>query len=59
MEPKTEEEKELHKEFLRMLEEVDIDEIKQIEEQQQLLNKKIPFKVRYPKNYLWQILFRN
>ena len=57
LEPKTEEEKELHKEFLRMLEEVDIDEIKQIEEQQQLLNKKIPFKVRYPKNYLWQIYY--
>ena len=57
LDPKTEEEKELHKEFLRMLEEVDIDEIKQIEEQQQLLNKKIPFKVRYPKNYLWQIYY--
>ena len=55
--PKTEEEQELHEEFLRMLEEVDIDEIKQIEEQQQAINKKIPFKVRYPKNYLWQIYY--
>ena len=55
--PKTEEEKELHEEFIRMLEEVDIDEIKQIEEEQQLLNKKIPFRVRYPKNYLWQIYY--
>ena len=54
---KTEEEQELHEEFLRMLEEVDIDEIKQIEEQQQAINKKIPFKVRYPKNYLWQIYY--
>ena len=55
--PKTEEEQEFHEEFLRMLEEVDIDEIKQIEEQQQAINKKIPFKVRYPKNYLWQIYY--
>ena len=55
--PKTEEEKELYEEFLRMLDEVDIEDIKQIEEQQQSLNKKIPFKVRYPKNYLWQIYY--
>ena len=55
--PKTEEEKKLHEEFLRMLQEVDIDEIKEIEEQQQNLNKKIPFKIRYPKNYLWQIYY--
>ena len=55
--PKTEEEKNFHEEFIRMLEEVDIDEIKQIEEEQQLLNKKIPFRVRYPKNYLWQIYY--
>ena len=55
--PKTEEDKNFHEEFIRMLEEVDIDEIKQIEEEQQLLNKKIPFRVRYPKNYLWQIYY--
>ena len=46
LEPKTEEEKELHKEFLRMLEEVDIDEIKQIEEQQQLA--KLTFTLSIP-----------
>lgn len=57
LDPKTEEEKQLHEEFLRMLSEVDIDEIKEIEEQQQNLNKKIPFKIRYPKNYLWQIYY--
>ena len=54
LDPKTEEEKQLHEEFLRMLSEVDI---KEIEEQQQNLNKKIPFKIRYPKNYLWQIYY--
>ena len=57
LDPKTEEEKQLHEEFLRMLSEVDIDEIKEIEEKQQNLNKKIPLKIRYPKNYLWQIYY--
>ena len=57
LDPKTDEEKKFHEKFLKMLEEVDIDEIKKIEEQQQIINKKIPFKVRYPKNYLWQIYY--
>ena len=57
LDPKTDEEKKFHEKFLKILEEVDIDEIKKIEEQQQIINKKIPFKVRYPKNYLWQIYY--
>ena len=43
--------------FKRMLKEVRIEEIEKIEEDQQNLNKKIPFKVRYPGNYLWQIYY--
>ncbi|MCI8273812.1 MAG: hypothetical protein HFJ55_07030 [Clostridia bacterium] len=43
--------------FLRMLDEVTIEEIEKIEQEQQQLNKKIPFKVRYPRNYLWQIYY--
>ena len=43
--------------FKRMLKEVKIEEIEKIEEEQQNLNKKIPFKVRYPGNYLWQIYY--
>ena len=57
LDPKTDEEKKLHEKFIKMLEEVEIDEIKQIEEQQQAINKKLPFKVRYPQNYLWQIYY--
>ena len=43
--------------FKRMLKEVKIEEIEKIEEDQQNLNKKIPFRVRYPGNYLWQIYY--
>lgn len=43
--------------FLRMLKEVQIEEIEKIEQEQQAINKKIPFKVRYPGNYLWQIYY--
>ena len=57
LEPKTEEEMKLHAIFLEMLREVRIEDIEKIEEQQQILNKKIPFKVRYGGNYLWQIYY--
>ena len=57
LEPKTDEEVELHEKFLEMLKEVKIEDIEKIEEEQQILNKKIPFKIRYPGNYLWQIYY--
>ena len=40
-----------------MLDEVKIEEIEKVEQEQQLINKKIPFKVRYSGNYLWQIYY--
>ena len=43
--------------FKNMLREVKIEDIEKIEQDQQQLNKKIPFKVRYPGNYLWQIYY--
>lgn len=43
--------------FLKMLEEVDIEEIEEIEQEQNNLNKKIPFQVKYERNYLWQIYY--
>ena len=43
--------------FIRMLKEVKIEDIEKIEQEQQILNKRIPFKVRYPGNYLWQIYY--
>jgi len=46
-----------HTMFLKMLENVNIDEIKNIEAEQQRLNEEIPFKVKYSENYLWQIYY--
>ena len=46
-----------HTVFLQMLKSVKIEEIEKIEEEQKALNKAIPFKVKYPGNYLWQIYY--
>ena len=43
--------------FLNMLKEVNIEEIEEIEEEQTKLQGKIPFKVKYQRNYLWQIYY--
>ena len=55
--PQTEEDEEKKETFIRMLKEVKIEEIEKIEKEQQDITKKIPFKIRYPGNYLWQIYY--
>ena len=57
LDSKNEENKEKYETFLRMLEEVKIEDIEKIEQEQQAINKKIPFKIRYTGNYLWQIYY--
>ena len=57
LDSKNEENEEKHETFLRMLKEVRIEDIENIEKEQQAINKKIPFKVRYSGNYLWQIYY--
>jgi len=57
LDSKNEENQEKHETFLRMLKEVRIEDIENIEKEQQAINKKIPFKVRYSGNYLWQIYY--
>ena len=46
-----------HTTFLRMLKELKVEEIEKIQEEQTKLNKKIPFKVKFEGNYLWQIYY--
>lgn len=46
-----------HTTFLSMLDKVKIEEIQEVEKEQKELNKKIPFKVKYTGNYLWQIYY--
>lgn len=43
--------------FLKMLDKLNINEINKIAEEQDLLNKEIPFEVKYSENYLWQIYY--
>ena len=57
IDPKTEEEMINYETFIKMVEEMNIAEIEKIEEEQQELCKKMPFKIRYPGNYLWQIYY--
>ena len=46
-----------HTTFLKMLNDFSIEEVEKIGEEQEKLNKKIPFKVKYQNNYLWQIYY--
>ena len=43
--------------FLNMLNQVKIEDIQKIEKEQENLNKKIPFRVKFEGNYLWQIYY--
>lgn len=43
--------------FLNMLRQFKIADVEKIEKEQNLLNKKIPFKVKFEGNYLWQIYY--
>lgn len=55
--PENEEDIARHTTFLNMLKNLNIANIEEIEEEQKKLNKGIPFKVKYPGNYLWQIYY--
>ena len=55
--PNEEENIERHTKFLSMVSNMKIEEIEELEEEQKKLNKEIPFKVKYQKDYLWQIYY--
>ncbi len=46
-----------HTKFLSMLKEIKIEDIEKIEQEQEKLNKEIPFRVKFEGNYLWQIYY--
>lgn len=46
-----------HAQFLKMLEQFNQREIEKIEEEQNLMAQKVPFKVKYDTNYLWEIYY--
>lgn len=43
--------------FTAMLRKVDMKKVDEIEEEQEILNKSIPFKVKYYNNYLWKVYY--
>jgi len=55
--PENEEDIIKHTVFLKMLKELDIDEVEKIDEIQKNLNKKVPFDVKFDKNYLWEVYY--
>lgn len=55
--PNNEEDIEKYSTFLKMINAVRIDAIKEREQEQKDLNIKIPFKVKFHENYLWQIYY--
>lgn len=57
MSPEKEENIERHTKFLEMVKNLEIDKIEEIEQEQKILNKQISFKIKYPKDYLWQIYY--
>ena len=48
---------ERHTKFLSMVSNMDVQKIQEIEQEQKFLAEKIPFKVKYPKDFLWQIYY--
>lgn len=46
-----------HTIFLKMVQNMNIEEIKGIEEEQTRFREQIPYKVKYKENYLWQIYY--
>ena len=43
--------------FLKMVSTMKKDRIEEIAKEQEMLNEKIPFEVKYPNNYIWQIYY--
>lgn len=57
LDSESEENIERYTKFLSMVSDMDIKQIEKIEQEQKFLNNEIPFKIKYPKDYLWQIYY--
>ncbi len=57
LDSKTEKNSDRHADFLTMLANVSIEDVKKIEQEQEQLNKTIPFKVKFDSSHLWQIYY--
>ena len=57
LDSKTEENLEYFTTFLSMLNNTDLEEIKEVEAEQEKLKENIPYEVKYANNYIWQIYY--
>ena len=57
LDSKSEENIPKHATFLKMLDQIRIEDIEKVEIEQENLNREIPFKVKFEGNYLWQIYY--
>ncbi len=57
LDSKSEENIPKHATFLKMLDQIRIEDIEKVETEQENLNREIPFKVKFEGNYLWQIYY--
>ena len=55
--PEKEEDMQKYSKFLKMVDEMQIDEIEEIANEQERLNNTEPFRVKYDKDYLWEIYY--
>ena len=57
LDSKSKENIERHNTFISMLSNTEIEEIRALEDEQEKLKKQIPYEVKYPNNYIWQIYY--
>lgn len=48
---------EKHADFLKLVDSINVKRIEEISKEQEELNEKIPYEVKYPNNYIWQIYY--
>ncbi len=57
LDPKNQDDIEKHTQFLKMLDKLDLHDIETLEKQQEVSRDQIPYKIKYAKDYLWQIYY--
>jgi len=57
LDPQNQDDIEKHTQFLKMLDKLKIHDIEFLEKQQEIFKSEIPYKIKYTKDYLWQIYY--
>lgn len=57
LQPESEELLENHVKFLKMLKELNLEKLKEIEKKQKQFQKKLPYEIKYKENFTWEIYY--